>query len=57
MSLDEIIEAKIGIYGLSGETLDSNGALTELVADYVGDNLFTSEKSNPPIVSRKAEPC
>lgn len=45
MSLDEIIEAKIGIYGLSGETLDSNGALTELVADYVGDNLFTSEKA------------
>lgn len=45
MSLDEIIEAKIGIYGLSGETLDSNGALAELVADYVGDNLFTSEKA------------
>lgn len=45
MSLDEIIEAKIGIYGLSGETLDSNGALVELVADYVGDNLFTSEKA------------
>ena len=45
MSLDEIIEAKIGIYGLSGETLDSNGALAELVADYVGDNLFTSGKA------------
>lgn len=45
MSLDEIIEAKIGIYGLSGETLDSNGALAELVADYVGDNLFASEKA------------
>lgn len=45
MSLDEIIETKIGIYGLSGETLDSNGALAELVADYVGDNLFTSEKA------------
>ena len=43
ISLDDIIEAKIGTYALEGETLDSAGAMAEILADYVGDNLFTSE--------------
>lgn len=43
ISLNDIIEAKIGTYALEGETLDSVGAMAEIIADYVGDNLFTSE--------------
>lgn len=43
ISLDNIIEAKIGTYALEGEALDSAGAMAEIIADYVGDNLFASE--------------
>ena len=43
ISLDDIVRAKIRQYAQRGETLDTQGAIAELVADYVGDNLFTSE--------------
>lgn len=43
ISLDDIVRAKIRQYAQRGEKLDTQGAIAELVADYVGDNLFTSE--------------
>lgn len=43
LNLEDIIEAKIAQYAESGEALTRDGAIAELVADYAGDNLFTSD--------------
>lgn len=43
LNLEDIIEAKIAQYAETGETLNRDGAIAELVADYAGDNLFTSD--------------
>lgn len=45
IDIDRLIQAKITDYGAFGETLTEDGAIRELIADYVGDNLFTSEKA------------
>lgn len=45
IQLDDVIQAKIIQYEQAGETLSRDAAVKELIADYVGDNLFTSEQA------------